>query len=412
MAAPMVKTDVPGVYRRGGTFPYTYRDHRGKQKWGSAKTKGEARRLKAECETDAARGELRATSRETFGSYARGWIASYQGRTNRGFGESTRAQYADLLERRIIPYFDRERRLRLAEIEPRDVRDFIAWLATQPNPHRPGKLLAKSTIQEHVAVLKALLATAAEDGVLRRNPAQGVRINVPEGAGTGREASVDARPLSVKQLGAVLVALHEDWRLFFTFLAHTGLRIGEAVELRWKDVEFGSQPRIKVRRQHRPPRRSKHLTEVVELPEVASPKSEAGKRDVPLSTGLARELWRRQGPPNELVFTTITGRRINRSNLYRDVLNPATERAGVPWASFHTFRHTCASLLFAPAEEGGGAKNLRQVSAWLGHVDPAFTLRRYVHLIDGGVGDADFLDAIAVASAEPASTDDERAVAV
>ena len=35
----------------------------------------------------------------------------------------------------------------------------------------------------------------------------------------------------------------------------------------------------------------------------------------------------------------------------------------------------------------------RQVQMWLGHSDPGFTLRTYVHLIDDGLGDADFLDA-------------------
>jgi Phage integrase family len=53
---------------------------------------------------------------------------------------------------------------------------------------------------------------------------------------------------------------------------------------------------------------------------------------------------------------------------------------------FHAFRHTCASLLF----EAG--RNVKQVSAWLGHADPGFTLRTYVHLMDEGVGDAAFLD--------------------
>ncbi len=37
-------------------------------------------------------------------------------------------------------------------------------------------------------------------------------------------------------------------------------------------------------------------------------------------------------------------------------------------------------------------KNIRQVCDWLGHTDPAFTLRTYVHLMDAGLGDADFLD--------------------
>lgn len=54
--------------------------------------------------------------------------------------------------------------------------------------------------------------------------------------------------------------------------------------------------------------------------------------------------------------------------------------------SFHTFRHTCASLLF----EAG--RNVKQVQAWLGHADPGFTLKTYIHLMDAGVGSASFLD--------------------
>ncbi len=67
------------------------------------------------------------------------------------------------------------------------------------------------------------------------------------------------------------------------------------------------------------------------------------------------------------------------------MLKPAAKAAGfvVPaegenepaaWVSFHTFRHTCASLLF----EAG--RNVKQVQEWLGHVDPGFTLSTYVHL--------------------------------
>jgi integrase len=80
------------------------------------------------------------------------------------------------------------------------------------------------------------------------------------------------------------------------------------------------------------------------------------------------------------------------------VLKPAAESVGLvvegndgkatAWPSFHALRHTCASLLF----EGG--TNVKQVQEWLGHAAPAFTLRTYVHLLDGGLGDADFLDRI------------------
>jgi hypothetical protein len=39
-----------------------------------------------------------------------------------------------------------------------------------------------------------------------------------------------------------------------------------------------------------------------------------------------------------------------------------------------------------------GGKNVRQVSEWLGHAHPSFTMRVYVHLMDDGLGGADFLD--------------------
>jgi integrase len=64
----------------------------------------------------------------------------------------------------------------------------------------------------------------------------------------------------------------------------------------------------------------------------------------------------------------------------------SVQSVGLGWVSFHNFRHTSASLLF----EAG--RNVKQVSEWLGHADPAFTLRTYIHLMDDGVGDAAFLD--------------------
>jgi integrase len=70
----------------------------------------------------------------------------------------------------------------------------------------------------------------------------------------------------------------------------------------------------------------------------------------------------------------------------------AGRAAGVPWVTPHTFRHTCASLLFAPVEHGGGGKNAKQVQEWLRHHSPAYTFKEYIDLIDAGVVDAAFLD--------------------
>ena len=90
--------------------------------------------------------------------------------------------------------------------------------------------------------------------------------------------------------------------------------------------------------------------------------------------------------------------------------SPPARQADLPWVGFHTFRHTCASLLFA------SGRNAVQVQRWLGHHSAAFTLSRYVHLLDGDLGEALSLpmqgvnkvrtsptptDAITVAAPEP-----------
>jgi integrase len=65
------------------------------------------------------------------------------------------------------------------------------------------------------------------------------------------------------------------------------------------------------------------------------------------------------------------------TNLRRRMLKPLGEEAGAPWAGFHTFRHTFASIHLS---EG---TNLVALSRALGHRSPSFTLSRYTHLLPG-----------------------------
>jgi integrase len=375
------KTKTPGVYRRGKKYVYAYRV-RGVQRWKTVETYDEARRGKLAAEVDVERGELRDLSRVSFGDYAREWVVNYQGRTSNGFRGSTRRAYTQMLEARIIPYFDGRARLRLAEIEPRDVKAFVRWMNEQEDPRRPGRLLGKSWIRQHVAVLRALLGDAMEEGVIRFNPAAGVRVAVPEGDGTARPRSTEKRAMTIDELRRVVAEIPPRWKLLFAFMAHTGLRIGEISELRWgRDVVLTGRPYVKLRWQFADGR-------------VCEPKTRYGKRDIPLSPGLVRKLTAAQpaDADGQLVFPSTRGTRLNRNNLQSKVLRPAAQRAGVPWVTLHSFRHTCASLLFAPTEHGGGGKNAKQVQEWLGHHSPAYTLKEYVHLIDAGVGEASFFD--------------------
>jgi integrase len=108
---------------------------------------------------------------------------------------------------------------------------------------------------------------------------------------------------------------------------------------------------------------------------------------VPLGAVLVAE-FRRSRPPwaddDDLVFRftrmNAAGNPASYANIIRRILKPVAEEVGAPWAGFHTFRHTCASMLFA---RGANAK---QVQRWLGHHSPSFTLDRYVHLLSDDLG--------------------------
>jgi integrase len=161
-----------------------------------------------------------------------------------------------------------------------------------------------------------LLETAVEYGLLEANPATGRRRRL--------KSTRPARPwVEPEQLPAFLDAASGVGRVLFGLLAGAGLRIGEALALRWQHVE-----------------------------------------------------------PDDHVVTTSTGRKHNPSNLRRDVLRPAVESANARLAKegiapiaeslgFHVLRRTYASLRCACGDD------VAYASAQLGHEDPRFTLKVY-----------------------------------
>jgi integrase len=184
----------------------------------------------------------------------------------------------------------------------------------------------------------------------------------------------DVRALSREELSVFLAVVHPRHRLFFRLLAATGLRVSEIVALQWQHVALdGSGPHVKVRR-------------AIVHGKPGVPKTRHSRREVPLDAELVRALgqarrdseWPGDDDP---VFCSMNGTPLQADNLRRRVLKPAAEEAGAPWAGFHTFRHTCASLLFA------SGRNAVQVQHWLGHHSAAFTLATYVHLLDGDLGE-------------------------
>lgn len=358
---PLIPTSTPGIYRRGERYVVRFRDPHGQQRQRAARTLAEARRLRAELGADVSRGEYRPDTKLTFAGYAETWAAGYTGRTGRGLRAETAAEYRRDLAR-ALEHFGRRR---LAEVTMPDVKGYARALAEEG--------LAPATVRRVLAPVKAMFATAVEEGLLRANPTAGLRIAGPGGPPPGEE---DVKVLTRDELERFVVEVPNGWpRLLVKVLAQTGLRLGEGLGLRWADLDTGER-RLRVRQR-------------VRGGEVGAPKSRRGSREVPLAPALARELATHRlasswASADDLVFPSAIGKPQHASNLYR-WFKPAAERAGVPWAGFHTLRHTAASRWLL------SGVSIAQVARLLGHHDPGFTLRTYISVMPADLPDGEAL---------------------
>ena len=156
----------------------------------------------------------------------------------------------------------------------------------------------------------------------------------------------------------------------FELLAATGLRISEAIALQRLHLQLDqSEPEVCIRR-------------AIVRDRMVPPKSKYGRREVRLPTPLLAKLRTHLvAQPDQdstaLAFPSEAGGPLDPNNLRRRVLKPLMEEVDAPWAGFHTFRHTSASLHLSQGT------NLLQLSRALGHHSPAFTLTRYAHLLPG-----------------------------
>ncbi|HEX3328451.1 MAG TPA: tyrosine-type recombinase/integrase [Gaiellales bacterium] len=379
------RTRHAGIFKRGNRYTTRVRDRRGRVRRVNGATIAEVKAKRAAFETDVARGEWRAQSRVTFAEYAVDWVETFAGRTTRGIRPETLDDYRRNLERNGIKFFGR---MRLVEIEPRDVRKFIRTIQARG--------LSPNTVRLAVAPVRALLATAVEDGVIRSNPCAGIRLATTR---PGAEAE-PVRALTPAEYARLLEKTPAEWRLLVRALAETGMRIGELAGLTWADVDLGRRRICVLRRAYKG--------------NLAAPKSRYGRRTIPVTEDLARALWSaRRASAHALdtdpVFASGTGGRIDPGNLASRVFKPAARAAGVPWASFHSLRHFCATQLF------GLGLNAKQVQVWLGHHSPAFTLSTYVHLLSDELPESPFAapsgNAVGTRRAENSRDDAPRSVA-
>jgi len=284
-------------------------------------------------------------------------------RSRRPYAATTLASYENALRRHVLPH--RHELLGVpVEALPADALDARAIQALV-NAVATG--ISSSLARVAEAALSAVLRDLYERSVIDALPARPVLPPPPPPR--------DER-LSLAEADALIAAaIADDERMrrslmgpFVAVLVNGGLRVSEAIGLTWgpKGVDLDADPpRVSVRR--------------------AGTKTDAGARTIGLDAATASTLKEHRvatgrPPDGALVFSHL-GTPLTRNGRLRKGLKRVAESAAVP-GGFHLLRHTHGSLL-ADAGQGG-----HEIAARLGHRDPAFTARTYVHADRGRLGDA------------------------
>lgn len=330
----------------------------GKRRFFYGKTQAEARTKADNAKARVkAGGPVRDATRR-LGDWLHEWIETYLALSDRA--ESTKIMHAGYVRTWIVPTIGN---VPVGNLTVNDVNRMLLQMKAA------GK--ADSTRRNAYTTLRKSLDDAVTNGLLATNPAH--RIRQP---GVQRH---EARFLTPGEVTALLLAV-EGYRYadVVRFILGTGLRRGEALALKWTDVDLVNA-HAKLRGSLT--RRGGELI-------VSGVKTKASKRTVALSPAMVTLLrehkarqaaerlragrrWRDSGH----VFATIDGAPVEPQNILRTV-REAAEKASLQSVTVHSLRHTYATAALL----NGVA--LKVVSANLGHASIQITADTYGHVTD------------------------------
>lgn len=333
--------------------------------------------------------ELMATYEPPRGEAVRLTVAAkshFEKRQLLGRKEGTVQDYRGHFKIHIEPVFG-ERDVRT--INRKDIERFRDRLLKDPSRFT-GKPLAVKSVRNVLSVFHAILEHAVKEEWIPSNPAK--HVEWPE-----EQPDDDLKFLNLAELDRLIQQVPDDdlgnrlERRLYLFGAMTGLRQGECLGLRWRDIDWSA---MKIRVYKNFTRSGGHGT----------PKSRRGSRWVPMAEKVARELelhfqqsvWQED---SDLVFChPATGKPYDRSKLLkrfkaalrRDKIGEFEEREYLvgrgknrkkekrmePILTFHSLRHTFGTTMAAAGVP------MRTLQEWMGHEDIKTTLR-YSHYSPG-----------------------------
>lgn len=268
----------------------------------------------------------------TFGDYARAWIDERP-----GLRPKTLQLYRYLLRRHLNPAFGTKPVAAIREPHVRRWRKQLLDAGT-----------SDVTVAKAYRLLRAILTTAADDGMIRRNPC---RIK-----GAGQEKSPERPVLTIPQVFALADAIDPRYRALVLLAVFGSLRWGELAALRRCDIDLDART-VSITRQ---------LTEVSGRLTFGPPKSTAGKRIVVIPDLVIPDIrWHlscfAQSGDDGLLFTSPTGMPLRHGHFRSRVWVKALKQAGLPALHFHDLRHAGNMLTAAT-----GA-TLRELMDRMGH---------------------------------------------
>jgi integrase len=306
------------------------------------------------------RGEPVDPSKQSLERYMEGWL---EGDARRHIKAHVLPSYEFSLRHYIIPYLGGRP---ISEITTPQVQACLNKLDTAG--------FAPATIARAKGCLQSLMRDAANSGLIGQNPVEGTRAP----SQSNRKMDFWQPEETRKFLAAVKGHQQEAYYILSLTL---GLRISEALGLRWCDVDLERRTmRVQQTLQSGPVRK----------PVIAGVKRSASNRTIRLTRQSADALRAHQTRQKEarlylgeqwqnlerdLVFTSTLGTPLSQHNMRRQFRGLAA-KAEVRQIRIHDMRHTAASLMIATGV------NMKVVSETLGHSSIRVTLDLYAHLLD------------------------------